>query len=339
MELGGEDQADEKYHDGREWRRRGERFQEGAMSRARGGRLPVLPLVLIAAGVVGLWAVGLGRGLPPGPAGRFPGGFSPAAGRAPRDAAPLSLGQAAGRVREYLAAMGEADLAPAEVIEFSNHFYASVRETGTGRYAFELLVDPSSGAIAPGPGPNLLWNRKYGPWGERRDARLPAGEPMRVSAQEARERALRALRAWRAGDGVGEPGAFYGYYTLEVLRDGAVTGLLSVNGTNGDVLAAYLARPVHPHGGEGRGRIMMHGWGWGYFGGGNWMGWLGPILMLVFWALVIAGVVLLIRWLVAQGRSAGGTGGGRSPMDILKERYARGEITREQFERMREDLK
>ncbi len=80
----------------------------------------------------------------------------------------------------------------------------------------------------------------------------------------------------------------------------------------------------------------MHGWGWGYYGG--WGSWLGPLFMLIFTVLVVIGLVLLIRYLVGQGRPAGG-GGGRQPMDILKERYARGEITREQYERMRDDLK
>ena len=82
----------------------------------------------------------------------------------------------------------------------------------------------------------------------------------------------------------------------------------------------------------------MHGWGWGWYGSGSWMGIVGSIMMLVFWALVIAGVVLLIRWLASQGRQGGGAGGGRGPLDILKERYAKGEITREQFEQMRRDL-
>lgn len=76
---------------------------------------------------------------------------------------------------------------------------------------------------------------------------------------------------------------------------------------------------------------------WDYYGGYGWMGWLGPIFMLIFSILVIAGLVLLIRWLLAQGRSPGG-GGGKAPLDILKERYARGEISKEQYEQMRRDL-
>jgi len=70
-----------------------------------------------------------------------------------------------------------------------------------------------------------------------------------------------------------------------------------------------------------------HGWGWGMG-----FGWL---FMILFWVLIIAGIVGLARWLFyvpGSGRSE------RRPLDILKERYARGEITREQYEQMRRDL-
>lgn len=66
----------------------------------------------------------------------------------------------------------------------------------------------------------------------------------------------------------------------------------------------------------------------------------GMLFMVLFWALVIGGVALLVVWLVRQtepagGRAAGGEGGA---IGLLKERYARGEITREQYEQMKRDL-
>ena len=76
-------------------------------------------------------------------------------------------------------------------------------------------------------------------------------------------------------------------------------------------------------------------WGLGYGGWGHWGGWLGPIFMFVFWALVIAGVVLLVRFLARQGRAAGHED---SALEILKRRYARGEIEKEEFEAKRKDL-
>lgn len=73
---------------------------------------------------------------------------------------------------------------------------------------------------------------------------------------------------------------------------------------------------------------MMHGWMWG-FGMG-----LGGLMMLAFWGvLIVAGVALF--------RASGGSRGGRpqsTPSDILKRRYAAGDITRDQYEQMRKDL-
>jgi putative membrane protein len=79
------------------------------------------------------------------------------------------------------------------------------------------------------------------------------------------------------------------------------------------------------------GRWMMGGWG---------MGWFGMIFMIVFWGAIIAGIVLLIRWLVQTTGSRGqsGVGTGSKAMDILEERYARGEISRDEFESMKKDI-
>jgi putative membrane protein len=61
---------------------------------------------------------------------------------------------------------------------------------------------------------------------------------------------------------------------------------------------------------------------------------LGGLAILAFWAALIVGVVLLVRAL------GGGTGGRwqRTPLDILKRRYAAGEITREQYDEIRKEL-
>lgn len=71
--------------------------------------------------------------------------------------------------------------------------------------------------------------------------------------------------------------------------------------------------------------------------GGGWgMGFGGPF-MLLFWVLVIVAVVVLVKWLVDQ--SGAGTGSrDKSPLGILRERYARGEINREEYEQKRRDL-
>lgn len=82
-------------------------------------------------------------------------------------------------------------------------------------------------------------------------------------------------------------------------------------------------------------------WSIGRFGCGAghmlpWMGWLAPIAMIVFWALVIAAIVLFIRFMVRQSRGARGES---SAVEILKERYAKGEISREEFTEKMKDLR
>ncbi len=78
---------------------------------------------------------------------------------------------------------------------------------------------------------------------------------------------------------------------------------------------------------------MMQGWGYGGWGG--WMGWGGPVLMVAVWVLIITGSVFLIRFLVrrSQGREHED-----SALDILKRRYAQGEINKEEYEEKRKDL-
>ena len=70
---------------------------------------------------------------------------------------------------------------------------------------------------------------------------------------------------------------------------------------------------------------------------GHMMGPWGWVFMLIFWVLVIVALVYGVRWLAGRNRQ-GGNAEGRTPLGILKERYARGEITREEFERMKKDL-
>lgn len=74
---------------------------------------------------------------------------------------------------------------------------------------------------------------------------------------------------------------------------------------------------------------MMDGFGWGTGFGG--------IFMILFWVLVVAGIVALVRW-AGAGRPDRGERRMRTALDILEERYARGEIGREEFEQKRRDL-
>lgn len=58
-------------------------------------------------------------------------------------------------------------------------------------------------------------------------------------------------------------------------------------------------------------------------------------MMLVFWILVIVGLVLGVRWLMSEGKERRSD----SALEILRQRYARGEINKEEFEIKKRDLK
>jgi len=68
-----------------------------------------------------------------------------------------------------------------------------------------------------------------------------------------------------------------------------------------------------------------------------WMPGFGWFFMLLFWTLLILGVVALIKWLSGEASSRG-TPTQKSALQILEERYARGEIEREEFEQKKRDL-
>jgi putative membrane protein len=74
-------------------------------------------------------------------------------------------------------------------------------------------------------------------------------------------------------------------------------------------------------------------WDWGTFGG--W--WIVMVfLMILFWAAVLGFIIWLIIRLTR--REPTGTAGRKTPLEIARERYARGEITREEFEDLKKDL-
>jgi putative membrane protein len=85
---------------------------------------------------------------------------------------------------------------------------------------------------------------------------------------------------------------------------------------------------------------MWHGWDMG-FGWGGWL--IGGLVMLLFWGGVIAVAFFAIRALMRSGGGqAEGSGsqlrGGDSALGILQKRYARGEISREEYLEMKQDL-
>ena len=72
--------------------------------------------------------------------------------------------------------------------------------------------------------------------------------------------------------------------------------------------------------------------------GGGWAGWIvGPLMMIVLLAIAVAVVLALVRAFGGGPPPAHGATH-RDPLDILKERYAKGEIDREEFEERRRVL-
>jgi putative membrane protein len=76
---------------------------------------------------------------------------------------------------------------------------------------------------------------------------------------------------------------------------------------------------------------MMWGWGHG-FGGFGGLGFLAVIPMLIFWGLIIIGVIFAIRAFGEHNRSVLSQGSKSTALDILKERYAKGEIDTQEYE-------
>lgn len=99
------------------------------------------------------------------------------------------------------------------------------------------------------------------------------------------------------------------------------------------ILGAGLLAPAlswaQQYGGPGNywGPHMM--WGGGYWGGS---------FMIIFWILVIVAIFLGIRWAVRSGGSASAPDRKETALDVLKRRYASGEIDRDQFMSMKKDL-
>ena len=72
---------------------------------------------------------------------------------------------------------------------------------------------------------------------------------------------------------------------------------------------------------------------------GWWMLW-GGLMMILFWGAIIALVIWAVQSLGRRddGHAQSGPMPPHTPLDIARERYARGEISRDEFEQMKRDL-
>jgi putative membrane protein len=76
---------------------------------------------------------------------------------------------------------------------------------------------------------------------------------------------------------------------------------------------------------------------WGFPGNFGLWGLIGFLANLVFWAGLITALVVFLIWAARRGRIRGAAGQ-PTAAEILQARYARGEITREQYRQMQQDL-
>ncbi|MFO7806901.1 MAG: SHOCT domain-containing protein [Candidatus Moraniibacteriota bacterium] len=85
---------------------------------------------------------------------------------------------------------------------------------------------------------------------------------------------------------------------------------------------------------------MMQGSGFGFFGA-----LLGFMFTVIFWILLIVGIFYLVKYLTSRDKENGVAGSeekensSQKAIDILKERYARGEIDKEEFDQKKKDLR
>jgi hypothetical protein len=124
-----------------------------------------------------------------------------------------------------------------EVIEFTDNYYASIREKGTGIGAFEILIDRASGNVIREPGPDMMWNAKYSMMGGGMMGGfgVNGSRSMTVTTQQAQDVAQRWLDANQTGTSAKAPDSFYGFYTVDFQKAGRLVGMLSVNGYGGQV--------------------------------------------------------------------------------------------------------
>ena len=89
---------------------------------------------------------------------------------------------------------------------------------------------------------------------------------------------------------------------------------------------------------------MMHGFGFGGYGAFGSLGWIGWVVNLVITLGVIIGFILLVVWAVRRLTTAQGqnytsvSSPGQTAREIVQTRYARGEITRDEYKQLLEDL-
>jgi hypothetical protein len=163
---------------------------------------------------------------------------------------PLTLAESSQILDTYLASLNDPNLAVADVMVFDNQTYAQIVEKNTGIGVLEVLIDPTTQAVYPEMGPNMMWNQKYGMMGGYGRYGMMGGmmggfrqntapsDQMDLTPEQALTTAQSYLDTEFPAAGLkvmDHASPFYGYYTIDLQRDGETVGMLSVNGYTGAV--------------------------------------------------------------------------------------------------------
>jgi hypothetical protein len=131
----------------------------------------------------------------------------------------------AARVRATSAAKA-AGLHPGEVMWFDNGFYVELKDSA-GKPATEVIVDPRTGTVSTEPGPAMMWNTRFGMM------RADGSSAGLVNSTKARGIVTSWLTANRPGTTIRSIDTYPGYFTLDLHRNGVVSGMMSVNSSTG----------------------------------------------------------------------------------------------------------
>jgi hypothetical protein len=165
-----------------------------------------------------------------------------------RSASARDLNAVRERANAWLRSRGFDGLEVAEVMAFTRNDYVAI-EDASGHGAFELISGPRGEWLMPEPGPNMIWNTRFGMMGGSRWGMMngsgmmggygsyaaPSQGGQRISASRARTIANQWLGKNLPGRRALDPRVFPGYYTIDVGANAHPVGMLSVNASTGAV--------------------------------------------------------------------------------------------------------
>ncbi len=220
------------------------------MSRDRNGR--TIGIVLIAVGCFGLisfsiWSATSGYSQWSGTMFPMMGPMSGMmSGNGSTGQGELTIDQAIEIAEDYLASLGNEDQAIDEIMEFELNFYIIYYEKSTGIGAFEMIIDKQdmggmmmgTNDIRPEQGPNMMWNTKYGMHDMMGSGMIRRGSDVNnhsINEDQAIEYAQQYLDTSLPSSIAEDVHPFYGYYTIHIMMDERIYGMLSVNSYTGQV--------------------------------------------------------------------------------------------------------